>query len=270
MKNIQLTSSTLLLLLVMVLFACQQQNEPTVPNLEDVPNEILDKIDALGFNSNEVKMYDDMLFIEGDIAISVEELNKLVPSNGLPVEEHYSTDNLVTGTPRTISVYVNMPQKYITATDTALSRYNSEGLNLTFQRVTSSGSADIVITASPWYYYFFGILGSAGFPTDSGDPHDEILMTRRYYDDVSNINGLATTIAHEMGHCIGFRHTDYMDRSYSCGGSAEDEGDGGVGANHIDGTPTGPDADSWMLACGSPEGDRPFTTNDKIALDYLY
>ena len=83
-------------------------------------------------------------------------------------------------------------------------------------------------------------------------------MTRGYYDNVSNINGLATTIAHEMGHCIGFRHTDYMDRSYSCGGAPDNEGDGGVGANHIPGTPTGPSANSWMLACGSPEGDRPF------------
>ncbi len=61
-------------------------------------------------------------------------------------------------------------------------------------------------------------------------------MTRAYYDNVSNINGLATTIAHEMGHCIGMRHTDYMDRSYSCGGVPDNEGDGGVGANHIPGT----------------------------------
>ncbi|MEQ9048802.1 MAG: M57 family metalloprotease [Marinoscillum sp.] len=36
------------------------------------------------------------------------------------------------------------------------------------------------------------------------------------------------------------------------------------------GTPTGPDADSWMLACGTPEGDRPFTSNAQVALDYLY
>jgi len=29
---------------------------------------------------------------------------------------------------------------------------------------------------------------------------------------------IVSVIAHEAGHCIGFRHTDCMDRSYSCGG----------------------------------------------------
>lgn len=40
-----------------------------------------------------------------------------------------------------------------------------------------------------------------------------------------------------MGHCIGFRHTDYMNRSYSCRGSAVNEGSAGVGAVYIPGTP---------------------------------
>ena len=259
----------LLALTLVLLWSCQE-NETQQPVLEEVPNEILQKISALGFNADEVKMYDGQLFIEGDILITLDQLDKMSPSNGLPVEEHYHTNSLVTGTPRTINVYVrSMPTKYAQATDIAIARYNSENLNLTFNRVTSSSQADITIRASPWYYYWFGILGSAGFP-ENGNPYGTILMTRAYYDNVSNINGLATTIAHEMGHCIGFRHTDYMDRSYSCGGATDNEGDGGVGANYIPGTPSGPSANSWMLACGSPEGDRPFTNDDKTALGYVY
>jgi hypothetical protein len=76
-------------------------------------------------------------------------------------------------------------------------------------------------------------------------------------------------MAHEMGHCIGFRHTDYMNRAYSCGGSTYNEGSAGVGAIHIPGTPTGPSASSWMLAC-SNGGNRPFTSADRTALNYLY
>ncbi|WP_420318728.1 M57 family metalloprotease [Ekhidna sp.] len=259
----------LLALTLVLLWSCQE-NETQQPVLEEVPNEILQKISGLGFNADEVKMYDGQLFIEGDILITLDQLDKMSPSNGLPVEEHYHTNSLVTGTPRTINVYVrSMPTKYAQATDIAITRYNSENLNLTFNRVTSSSQADITIRASPWYYYWFGILGSAGFP-ENGNPYGTILMTRAYYDNVSNINGLATTIAHEMGHCIGFRHTDYMDRSYSCGGAPDNEGDGGVGANYIPGTPSGPSANSWMLACGSPEGDRPFTNDDKTALGYVY
>ena len=45
------------------------------------------------------------------------------------------------------------------------------------------------------------------------------------------------------------------------------EGDAGVGAIYIPGTPTGSDATSWMQACG-PADD--FNNNDKVALDALY
>jgi len=259
-------------LIVAGLWSCEQQEDAVKPEQGEVSQEILNQLNAIGFNTVdfEVKKLENGYIVEKDILLTRDQIMSMAPASDVPSVEHYSTDNLVTGTPRTINVYVNMPQKYKDATDIALDRYNDEGLNLTFQQVSSSSNADIVIKASPWYYYWFGILGSAGFPTAGGDPHNQILMTRQYYDGVSNINGLATTIAHEMGHCIGFRHTDFMDRSYSCGGSADNEGDGGVGANHISGTPTGPDANSWMLACGSPEGDRPFTNNDKTALGNLY
>jgi hypothetical protein len=261
-----------IVLLVFAFWSCEQQEDMVKPEEGKVSKEIIAQLNATGFNTVdfEVRNIEGVYLVEKDIVLTYDQIMSMPKSGQIPNVEQYNTDNLVTGTPRTIRVYVNMPQKYINATDIALARYNGESLNLTFQRVTSSSGADIIIKASPWYYYFFGILGSAGFPTAAGNPHNEILMTRAYYDNVANINGLATTIAHEMGHCIGFRHTDYMDRSYSCGGAASDEGASTVGANHIPGTPTGPDAGSWMLACGSPEGDRPFTANDKIALGYLY
>jgi hypothetical protein len=61
-----------------------------------------------------------------------------------------------------------------------------------------------------------------------------------------------------------------MDRSYSCGGSPTNEGASTVGAIHIAGTPTGPDAKSWMLACISSGENRPFNANDKTALTTVY
>ncbi len=256
--------------ILFLLTACEQEGEQQNPTLDEVSSETLQKISDAGFSTDNVRAYDGKLFVEGDIMLTYEQLEAMTPKTGVPGTEHYSTDNLVSGNPRTISVFVNMPTLYRNATDIAIARYNAENLNLSFQRVNSAGSADIVITASPWYFRFFGILGSAGFPTASGDPHDEILMTRAFYDNVQNINGLATTIAHEMGHCIGFRHTDFADRSFSCGGATDNEGNGGVGANYIPGTPTGASSGSWMLACGSPEGDRPFTSADQTALGNLY
>jgi hypothetical protein len=65
------------------------------------------------------------------------------------------------------------------------------------------------------------------------------------------------------------RHTDYYDRSYSCGGSAVNEGASNVGAILIPGTPSTANAGSWMLAC-SNGGNRTFNSNDIVGLNYLY
>ena len=62
-----------------------------------------------------------------------------------------------------------------------------------------------------------------------------------------------------------------MSRKYSCGpGPGNNEGQAGVGAIHIPGTPTNPSANSWMLACIGSGVNRPFTANDKIALSTVY
>jgi hypothetical protein len=75
-------------------------------------------------------------------------------------------------------------------------------------------------------------------------------------------------MAHEIGHCIGFRHTDYMNRS-SCGQNSN-EGSAGVGAIWIPGTPTTVSGTykSWMMAC--TDGSPSFSSADGTALTYVY
>ncbi len=137
-------------------------------------------------------------------------------------------------------------------------------LGITMQRVSSGGNINIRIVNTGQY------IASAGFPDSNGNPYPEIKYAKKYTSGYSD-GFMTTVLAHEIGHCIGFRHTDYMNRAYSCGsGGNEGQETTGVGAVHIPGTPTGPDAASWMLACLSASTDRPFNANDKTALGYLY
>jgi hypothetical protein len=194
----------------------------------------------------------------------------------LPVAEQYSTNNLVIGT-RVITMYAEEGGRdgysagMIAGLDEAIIRYNAMNLVISFQRITTN-NADITMTRLRKGDERRGILGSAGFPTASGDPFNEIKMSGILESSYGlSTDGIATIIAHEMGHCVGFRHTDYFDRSISCGGGTSNEGDGGVGANHIPGTPTGASAAaaSWMLSC-TDGSNRPFNNDDQTALNFLY
>jgi hypothetical protein len=89
------------------------------------------------------------------------------------------------------------------------------------------------------------------------------------YGSNPNQGYITSVLQHEMGHCIGFRHTDYFNRALSCGGRKSNEGSAGIGAILIPGTPSGFDKESFMLSC-SAGTDRTFNANDIIALNYLY
>ncbi len=234
------------------------------PVQEEISDETLAQIKLQGFSTKDVQRTDGGYLVEGDIFLTEENLKEKTTSPALRIaeEEQYRTFNLVTGLPRTITVSVSgsVSTAFSNAVNNALARYNAEKLGLTFQRVPSGGTINIRIVNTGQY------IASAGFPS-GGNPYNEVKYAKKYsnYSD----GFMTTVIAHEIGHCIGFRHTDYMNRAYSCG-SGGNEGASSVGAVHIPGTPTGPDANSWMLACLSSSTNRPFNSNDKVALNYLY
>jgi hypothetical protein len=257
------------------LFAsCQKNDAKKEAKPDPVSAEVLAQIKANGFSTENVVKTEDGYLVEGDILLTDEQLNVIINSPILRIAktEQYRTNYLVTALPRVIKIKVTgLGSAFIAGTDTAIARYNRLGLRMTFQRVTS-GAANITIKGfnqGPSGGYI--TLGSSGFPTSGGNPYSTIKMNTNQYAYGSNPNVLyvGSVIQHEIGHCIGMRHTDYMDRSYSCGGTPTNEGASNIGAVYIPGTPSAPDANSWMLAC-SNGGNRTFNANDIIALNYLY
>lgn len=266
-----LTKSAYTILLLTLFIACKKDSSVNQQNNE-ISQAVLDKIYELGFSRNNVAIHEDGYLVEGDIIITNEALNSVPERQLLRIanEEQYHTFNRVTALPRTIDVSISsqLPASYVTALDESIRRYNAENLQIKMQRVSSG--ADINIVRGNGSY-----LASAGFPTSSGDPYGQVKVNSRAIGNGSSttfINYVATILTHEIGHCIGFRHTDWMDRSYSCGGAPSNEGQSttGVGAVQIPGTPSNPDSGSFMLACIGSGVNRPFNANDKTALGYLY
>jgi len=246
---------------VMVMFSCEMENV----SKNEIPQSDLDAIAMHGFGTSDIVRTDGGYLVEGDIFLTQEFLSSSADHYTLlriAEVEQYRTTNLVNG-PRVITVSVSsqLPSSYIAATDEALARYNAQNLTLTFQRVSSG--ANIALVKGNGQF-----LASAGFPS-GGNPYGQVKVNSRAIGNQPQ-STVATIIAHEIGHCIGFRHTDFMDRSYSCGGSPTNEGASNVGAILIPGTPSGPDSGSWMLSCIGSGQNRPFNNNDRTALGYLY
>ena len=254
----KIRSLTLILFSFLLMNACSEQDNSRPVVDEQVPDEVMMALENAGYNTfDQVPItFEDGYLVEGDIYIRSSEIDNLQLGSRLPVEEQYSTNNLVsTGDGRVITIYAPVastgrgkktPGYYSTSMiaglDEAISRYNTENLNISFQRITTN-NADITMTRLKKGDERRGILGSAGFPTASGDPYGEIKMSGVLESSYGlSTDGIATIIAHEMGHCIGFRHTDYFDRSISCGGGTSNEGAAGIGANLIPETPAGASA----------------------------
>lgn len=274
--------TSLVILLTGAMIGCQKSASKETKVQQGLSAEEKSLIAGAGFNQNWAeKTADGNYLIEGDILLSkaqLEEMRGVLPATELIIagEEHYRTTNIVStpasGT-RTITVRLGsgFPSYYSTGLNQALARYNNLGLKIVFQRVTTGGN--IVISGANLGTTSSGgcILGQAsGFPTASGNPSSGFTLSTSSCATsyLNTANKVDEVIAHEIGHCIGFRHTDYMNRS-SCGQNVN-EGSAGVGAIHIPGTPTTVTGtyNSWMMACTN--GNPAFSSTDGVALQYVY
>jgi hypothetical protein len=279
MKNKTLLSTSVLaIMLAATIVGCQKNSTEAVSNAANQDEKAL--VAAAGFNSNWFeKTREGKYLIEGDMLLTKAQLEEMAGKGSthnfiVADEEHYRTYNVVNtnGGIRniTVSLTSGFPTYYSTALDNALARYNSYGLKITFQRVSTGG--DIVITAADLGTSGGGcVLGRAsGFPDAAGNPAPGFTLSNSSCATsyISTADKADEVIAHEIGHCIGFRHTDYKRRS-SCG-PGFGESAGSIGAVHIPGTPTNVNGsyNSWMMACTN--GDPAFNGDDVTALQYVY
>jgi hypothetical protein len=233
----------------------QAENEQIVANLLKA-----------GYPQSEILVVDGLVYAGRDAVVDLQASEEMLQTSGS--EEQYRTNNLVdASSTRKICVVptstFNSYSRLSAGLDLAIDNYNSLGLSLTFVR---GSAADCFATISA--KTTSGVGGSSGFPK-GGKPYGTINIgtgLQSYSDDVNE-----HVITHEIGHTIGFRHTDYYDRSISCGGAASNEGSAGVGAVLIPGTPS--DArvgGSIMNSCFRSTESGEWSSSDKTALNYLY
>src|SRR4051812_9744478 len=97
-------------LVFVVLFACQQDESAQVTT-DAVPQDVINKLEAAGFHTSEgLYRYKDGYMVEYDIFFTqqaIDDLGNVELEDHQGKVEHYRTNNLVTGTPRVIRVYIS-------------------------------------------------------------------------------------------------------------------------------------------------------------------
>jgi hypothetical protein len=227
-------------------------DESVAADDETVVGEIVDNLRLAGYPEEEIDVRDDgSVIVGGDALVTLEASREMI---GADEHDHdgddvafrqYRTNNLISAAVDTICIDGSvLSGTASTALDQAIDNYTD--LDLSFNMVRTNGNApgcDAVIAISYWN----GTTAEAGFPS-GGLPFTSIKLG----DDIAATFGLAVTthvITHELGHCVGLRHSDYYNRAISCG-SGGNEGDADVGAVLIPGTPsTATNNGSVMNAC---------------------
>lgn len=250
------------------LFAC---DDPVAADVHEQNLEIVENLRIAGYPAGEIEVRADGVIVGGDALVTLEASREMLGEHDEDEHDHalqfrqYRTTNLVSSDVHVICIdgskYTGTMSE---ALDKAIANYTA--LNLSFDMVRTNGS-DAGCDAEITMILKGSAGGSSGFPA-GGLPYGTVNVGK-----ATASYGLAVAthvITHELGHCVGFRHTDYYNRTISCG-TGGNEGEAGVGAIHIPGTPT--DAvnnGSVMNSCFNQGSTGQWTNTDLTAINALY
>ncbi|WP_378183468.1 M57 family metalloprotease [Aquimarina sp. SS2-1] len=267
--------------LTILLFSCQNNEINQSEDIQEVPNEVISKLQKLGVNTTGVVPHTQLLpdgqkedgWLSHDIFLSHDDIKNMpdLPSSEEEFSQKlYRTNNLVrvpSSGQRVITVRGrSLSSNLRRGLRRAVANYNN--LNLRFRLELSfgnnNGGRDIVVFSNSSN----GQGGVAGFPRN-GNPFNRVEIDGG--STTLPIGAIEHLMTHELGHCFGLRHSDFGTRS-SCPPFLQgNEGAGSIGAVFIPGTdPSSNSQASVMRACFRINESGNFFRQDRVGLRRLY
>lgn len=208
-----------------------------------------------------VQDFGSYVLVEGDIRFTKDELRanqRRAAANPHGPRFQYRTTNLV-GSPKIQQIVVSLAGISGTVWETpardALAQWNA--INGSYVKMVEGSPADISVSTT---CIASNIAASASFPS-GGNPGSTVLVNTCFGYSIGYSERLRNVV-HELGHTIGFRHTNYTQQGETAGSD---------GAVQITGTPTsGGDNSSVMNGGTALNSWIGFSTNDQKAVRTLY
>lgn len=271
MKRTHIVAFVSLIIGVMSVARCARPDKTTGVNDRDP---LVAQLVALGFRTDMIEDRGDYFLVEGDIYVSKDAVPRLAgapPQSTLDAWRRqekprlqWRTDSLVGQTQvQTILVDVSglssVPD-WQTAARAALVQWNA--VNCSSVHLAEGTPADIVFSTTADFDQFTAAIASwpADAPAGSHKPGPTIRVNTPYSQTPNNASTKLRNMVHEIGHTIGFRHTNWQ---------ARNEQQTPPGANLIAGTPQ-TDAASVMNGGTATTAWAGFSGYDAVATRTLY
>lgn len=171
-------------------------------------------VNEYGFSRGDIVIEGGCFIVERDMIFEMEGFwGKYKKS--FDTKAHYRHANLVSSGYRRILVTTpnagqnyEVPQEWLFATVNAISAWNSlnGGIRFIIDK-TKPYDASILVVYGEINGDAHDVVAKALYPTSSGKPGDVIVINAGYTGSLS-ANERTQAMIHELGHCIGFMHTD--------------------------------------------------------------
>jgi len=194
------------LALSVFLFACSKDKVATEAKPQN-NDKFISYFEKLGFEKSKIVLKGDNFILDEDIIISKADAEKRIADDANPSAEHYRGTYLISNTYNSnVRLYIDpaVPTAWRTAIQGAVNNWNAiNGTRLGMSIVTSQANSDTRIfmgfESANW-------IARAYLPSSNRRPGVSVEIN-------SNYNSLAASqklfaITHELGHTIGFYHTN--------------------------------------------------------------
>lgn len=242
---------TIVLLVSTLLFSCKKEQAAKQPQEDPEIAALTDYLVGQGFEAKAIVFKDGKFTIDKDILITAEEVRARIKSeaaSGVPTTEHRRGPYLISSTySSNVKLYIDpaVPAAWVSAVQGAVANWNAVsnsgiGMSIVSSQSASNTRVFMGFENASW-------IARAYLPSSNGRPGVSVEIN-------SNYNSLPASqklfaITHELGHTIGFYHTNQTT------------------GTHIPGTPT-VDANSVMNSFVLNWNG--FTSGDVLATQILY